>query len=68
MRRTLLASLIALLAGGIYIAIVYAFFAYLWPQLPVWANVVLVVVLALGIILSPLFLLLRLGQMQPPQT
>lgn len=65
MRRLLLPMLLALLIGGFYIGIVYLFFAYLWPQLPVWANVVLVIALALAFILSPLLLLLRLGGMEP---
>lgn len=64
MARLVVPILFALLIGGIYIAAVYAFFAYLWPMLPVWANVLLVIALALAFILSPLFLLLRLGRME----
>jgi hypothetical protein len=67
MRRVIAAVLAALLGGAFYIALLYVFFTRLWPLLPVWANVVLVILLALAFILSPLFLLLRLGQMQPPQ-
>jgi hypothetical protein len=66
--RIALAVVAALLVGALYIALLYGFFAYLWPLLPLWANIVAVVILALGVILSPLFLLLRLGRMQPPPT
>lgn len=65
MRRILPAVAIALVAVAAYVWLLYAFFAYVWPRLPVWANILIVIVLALSVILSPLMLLLRLGRMPP---
>lgn len=67
MRRIVVATAAALLGGAFYIVLLYVFFTHFWPLLPIWANIVLVIILALAFILSPLFLLLRLGRMQPPQ-
>lgn len=67
MRRILPAVAIALVAVAAYVWLLYAFFAYVWPRLPIWANILIVIVLALSVILSPLMLLLRLGRMPPGQ-
>lgn len=63
MRRILPAAAIALAAVAAYIWLLYAFFAYVWPRLPIWANILIVILLALTVVISPLMLLLRFGQM-----
>ncbi|NLO80318.1 MAG: hypothetical protein GX093_08450 [Xanthomonadaceae bacterium] len=68
MQRILVPFLLTLLVAGIYFAIGYALFVHVWPRLPAWANVVLVVALALAFVLTPMFLLLKLGNMRPPRT
>lgn len=64
MPRYALAVVVALLVVAGYVALIYAFFNWVWPQLPVWANIIVVITLAVSFILSPLFVLLRFNR--PP--
>lgn len=63
MRRVAVAVIVAILATAAYAALVYVFFVRVWPLLPVWANILIVIVLALSFITAPMALLLRLGRM-----
>jgi len=61
MGRIIAAALFAAVMVGLYAAIIYAFFAYLWPILPPWATMIAFIALAVFAIGSPIFWLLRLG-------
>jgi hypothetical protein len=61
-RRLVAGVIIALIAGAAYVALLYIFFTRIWPLLPVWANIIIVIALAISFVASPMALLLRLGR------
>lgn len=70
MRRISIFLLALLTAALVYSGLVYLFVTRLWPLLPLWANAIVAIILALSVILSPFMWLLRLGEMKshtPPR-
>jgi hypothetical protein len=64
MRRISIFLLALLTAALVYSGLVYLFITRLWPLLPLWANAIVAVILALSVILAPFMWLLRLGEMK----
>jgi hypothetical protein len=64
MRRISIFLLALLTASLVYSGLVYLFVTRIWPLLPLWANAIVAVILALSVILAPFMWLLRLGEMK----
>ena len=62
--RLLLAIIVAGLVVGAYVALLYAFFAYLWPLLPDWAMLIAFLLIAMALIGSPIMALKYYGQVR----
>jgi|HigsolmetaGSP11D_1036233.scaffolds.fasta_scaffold01652_8 hypothetical protein len=65
MKRVIVAVAFATVMVAVYVAIIYAFFAYLWPILPSWAVMIAFIALAVFVIGSPIFWLMRLSEKVP---
>lgn len=61
LRRTLLAAAVAAALVAAEVALVWAFFALVWPRLPPWAAMIGFIALAVFAIGSPLVWLARAG-------
>lgn len=62
MTRVLLSALAAALIVALYMAVIYGFFAYLWPAFPPWLAMTAFVALAVFAIGSPIFWLFRIAE------
>lgn len=68
MRRALAAVLAAAAMVAIYVALIWGFFAYVWPNLPPWLAMIGFIALAVFAIGSPIFWLMRLARNTPIPT
>ena len=60
--RVVLTALASAVVVALYVAIIYAFFAYLWPAFPPWLAMIAFVALAVFAIGSPIFWLFRIAE------
>lgn len=60
--RILINSVLAAAIVAAYVAIIYAFFAYLWPAFPPWLAMLTFIALAAFIIGSPILWLFRIAE------
>lgn len=60
--RVALSAIVAAAVIALYVAVIYAFFAYLWPAFPPWLAMIAFVALAVFAIGSPIFWLFRIAE------
>ena len=65
MRRVLIAMLAAAAMAAVYGVLIWAFFVYVWPNLPPWLAMIGFIALAAFAIGSPIFWLARISRNPP---
>lgn len=60
--RVMFSAIVAAAIIALYVAVIYGFFAYVWPAFPPWLAMIAFVALAVFAIGSPIFWLFRIAE------